>query len=203
VHGKPIVVLFVCCTAPLEEADRLVAPIKSFGRPVGDVLQRRTYVSQQQLLDATQPKGRRYYWKSEYLSSISEPLTSRALAHAARINSPHSAILMFPVEGALNELPEEHSPVGNRDAVAVLNIASAWESAAGDEENTEWARSAWRDLRQFSTGGTYINFLTDDEGEDRTLAAYRGNCGRLARVKEAWDPENVFRANKNIVVARG
>jgi FAD/FMN-containing dehydrogenase len=203
VHGKPIVVLFVCCTAPLEEADRLVAPIKSFGRPVGDVLQRRTYVSQQQLLDATQPKGRRYYWKSEYLSSISEPLTSRALAHAARINSPHSAILMFPVEGALNELPEEHSPVGNRDAVAVLNIASAWESAAGDEENTEWARSAWRDLRQFSTGGTYINFLTDDEGEDRTLAAYRGNYGRLARVKAAWDPENVFRANKNIVVARG
>jgi hypothetical protein len=69
VHGKPIVALFVCYSGPLADAERLMAPIKAFGTPVGDVVQKRSYVSQQALLDATQPKGRRYYWKSEYLRS--------------------------------------------------------------------------------------------------------------------------------------
>jgi hypothetical protein len=60
VHGKPIVALFVCDTGPVKESARRVAPIKAFGSPVGDVIQARSYVSQQSLLDATQPKGRRY-----------------------------------------------------------------------------------------------------------------------------------------------
>jgi len=198
VHGKPIVALFVCYTGRLEDADRLLAPIKGFGSPVGDILQRRTYVAQQSLLDATQPKGRRYYWKSEYLRSYEPALFTRAIEHASRILSPHSAILIFPIDGALNELPEDHSAVGNRDAVAVLNIAASWEQAADDQPNIEWARNAWRDLRQFSTGGTYINFLTEEEGDDRTRAAYRTNYPRLAQLKTTWDPGNLFHTNKNI-----
>ena len=200
VHGKPIVALFVCYSGPVEEGEKLVATLKAFGRPVGDVLQRRSYYSQQTLLDATQPKGRRYYWKSEYLPRLEPGLFAGAIEHARRIRSPHSAILVFPLDGAVNERPEEHSAVGNRDAAAVINIAAAWEGADQDAEHIAWARTAWGDLRQFSTGGTYINFLTEDEGEDRTRAAFRSNYARLATVKRAWDPENLFSANKNIRV---
>ena len=100
VHGKPIVALFVCHSGPVDEAMALVGRIKSFGRPVGDVLQRRSYVSQQMLLDATQPNGRRYYWKSEYLRGLEPELFAGAIAHARQIVSPHSAILIFPLDGA-------------------------------------------------------------------------------------------------------
>ena len=201
VHGKPIVALFVCYSGPLAEAERWIGPIKSFGTPVGDVLQKRSYASQQMLLDATQPKGRRYYWKSEYLRALEPAVFTRAIDHASRIVSPHSAILVFPLDGALNELPENHSAVGNRDATAVINIAGSWERPEQDAANIEWARTAWRDLRQFSTGGTYINFLTEEEGADRTRAAYRSNYDRLAEVKAKWDPTNLFHANKNVVVS--
>ena len=51
-------------------------------------------------------------------------------------------------------------------------------------------------MRQFSTGGTYINFLTEDDGADRTRAAYGGNYDRLATLKAKWDPDNTFRATK-------
>jgi FAD/FMN-containing dehydrogenase len=198
-HGKPIVVLFVCHTGPIDEAVAFVSRIKAFGHPVGDVVQRRSYFSQQTLLDATQPKGRRYYWKSEYLRSLTPELCASARAHAQRITSPHSAILIFPLDGAIGERRDDHSAVGNRDASAVINIAAAWETAEGDAENVGWARTAWNDLRQFSTGGVYVNFLTEDEGDDRTRAAFRGNYARLAAAKATWDPDNLFRANKNIV----
>jgi len=201
VHGKPIVALFVCHSGPIDEGLAWAARVKAFGSPVGDVLQRRSYFSQQTLLDATQPKGRRYYWKSEYLRGLEPDLFARAIAHARQIVSPHSAILLFPLDGAINERPDDDSAVGNRDARAVINIAAAWDRPEQDAENIAWARTAWSELRQFSTGGTYINFLTDDEGDDRTRAAFRNNYARLAAVKATWDPGNLFRVNKNIASA--
>jgi FAD/FMN-containing dehydrogenase len=198
IHGKPIIAISGCYTGNPKEGEKVVASIKSYGKPVGDMLVPRPYVQMQSLLDATQPKGRRYYWKSEYLRTIDEAVTAQAIEHAARIVSPHSAILIFPLGGAVNELPEDHSAVGNRDAAAVLNISAAWDNAANDAENVEWARESWRDMRRFSTGGTYVNFLTEEEGDDRTRAAYRTNYPRLARLKAEWDPGNLFHTNKNI-----
>ena len=201
VHGKPIVALFVCHTGQLTDGEKLVGPIKAFGSPVGDIVQRRTYVSQQSLLDATQPKGRRYYWKSEYLPRLEPELFETIMRHSEAIRSPHSAIILFPLDGALNRLPEDHSAVGNRDTSWVLNITASWEKAEYDQANIEWARAAWRDMRRFSTGGTYINFLTEEEGDERIHAAYGNNYERLVETKSKWDPGNLFCMNKNILPA--
>jgi len=198
VHGKPIIALFICCTGAIEKGEQLVAPIKSFGAPVGDVLQQRTYVSQQRLIDATQPMGRRYYWKSEYLPAFEAEMIDPLVEHADRIVSPHAAILLFPLDGAIHDVPGDQNAAGNRDAGLVLNIAAGWEGAADDDANIAWARASWRDLRAFSTGGTYINFQTDDEGDERIRAAYGANYERLVEVKTKWDPDNIFRLNKNI-----
>jgi FAD/FMN-containing dehydrogenase len=197
-HGKPIVALLACYSGSPEEGEKIVAPIKSFGNPIGDVLVRRPYAQMQTLLDATQPKGRRYYWKSEYLPRIEPALCEKAIEHAAKIRSPHSAVIFFQIGGALSQLEEEHSPVGNRDARYVLNLTGAWDSMDDDKANIEWAREAWNDLKSFSTGGTYINFLTEEEGPERTQAALGKGLQRLAEVKARWDPQNVFRTNRNI-----
>ncbi|MFQ5993389.1 MAG: FAD-binding oxidoreductase, partial [Nitrospiraceae bacterium] len=198
IHGKPIVALVVCHSGLVDEGERQVAQIKAFGSPVGDVIQRRTYVSQQSILDATQPKGRRYYWKSEYLPTLEPELLAKVIEHGGRILSPHSAVILFPTDGALNRLPEGHSPAGNRGATAVLNITASWEKVDEDQANIQWAQTAWQDMRRFSTGGTYVNFLTEEEGDERIHAAYGENYNRLVDVKTKWDPGNLFRINKNI-----
>jgi FAD/FMN-containing dehydrogenase len=197
-HGQPIVALFVCHTGDIAAGEALLAPLRAIGGTVGEIVQRRSYVSQQSLLDATQPKGRRYYWKSEYTADFDGAMADTLMRHAERIASPHSAMLIFPLHGALDRLPEDHSAVGNRDARFVLNVAASWEHPVDDAVNIAWARSAWEELRRFSTGGVYVNFQTEDEGEDRIRSAYRGNYERLAEVKAAWDPGNVFRMNRNI-----
>ena len=197
-HGNPIVGLLACYSGPIAEGERLVAPIKSLGKPIGDVLMRRPYAQMQSLLDATQPKGRRYYWKSEYLPRIDSGLCEKAIANAAKIPSPHSAVVLFQIDGALNKLAADHSPVGNRDARYLLNITSSWENASQDDVNIAWARDAWNDMKSFSTGGNYINFLTEDESPERVRAALGINIGRLADVKAHWDPQNFFRTNRNI-----
>lgn len=199
IHGKPIVAILACHSGRVEDAEKAVARIKTFGKPVGDTLVRRPYVQLQAMLDATQPKGRRYYWKSEYLSRVEPALLEAYRGHAAAIPSPHSAVILFQLGGALNRLPEDHSAVGNRDARYVFNVSGAWDGPENDDACITWARSAWTDLKRFSTGGTYINFQTADEGPERLAAAFRTGVTRLAAVKARWDPENIFRTNRNIV----
>jgi len=198
IHGKPIVALFVCYTGEVRKGEKVVAPIKAFGSPVGDIIQRRTYVSQQSFLDATQPKGRRYYWKSEYLPRLEPEMLAKLTEHAGGIMSPHSVILLFQLDGELNCLADDHSSVGNRNASSVFNIAASWERPEDDRSNIDWARATWRDLRRFSTGGTYINFLTEEEGDERIHSAYGNNYERLVETKSKWDPANLFCINKNI-----
>ncbi|HEX6090420.1 MAG TPA: FAD-binding oxidoreductase [Gemmatimonadales bacterium] len=197
-HGSPIVAILACYSGDPAEGEKAVSVLKSFGTPIGDILTRRPYLQMQSLLDATQPKGRRYYWKSEYLPRIEPDLVDRVMTHASKIRSPHSAVILFQLGGALNRISQEHSAAGNRDARYVLNIAGAWERPEDDAANIAWARDAWSDMRRHSTGGTYINFLTEDDGAERTEAALGSALDRLGRIKARWDPENVFRINRNI-----
>ena len=198
-HGTPIVAILACYSGDPAEGEKVVAPIKAFGKPLGDALIRRPYAQMQSLLDATQPKGRRSYWKSEYLPGIEPALCEKVIEHAGRIQSPHSSVILFQMDGALNRLDANHSAVGNRDARYLLNIAGSWESPADDVKNTVWARDAWNDMKSYSTGGNYINFLTEDEGPERVRAALGASLTRLAEIKGKWDPENVFRTNRNVL----
>jgi hypothetical protein len=120
------------------------------------------------------------------------------MEHAGKVQSPHSAVILFQLGGAMGQYPEDYSAAGNRDAKFVLNIAGAWDQAEADDANIGWARTAWSDMKTFSTGGNYVNFLTADETPDRIDAAIGKAAGRLAEVKAKWDPDNVFRTNRNI-----
>lgn len=66
------------------------------------------------------------------------------------------------------------------------SASRSWEQASDDAANMEWARNAWNDMKTFSTGGTYVNFLTEDEGPERVQAALGKGLARLAKVKAKW-----------------
>ena len=176
VHGKPVAIVVACHAGAPADGESLVAPIKSFGQPVGDVLQRRTYTSQQSLLDATQPKGRRYYWKSEYLPTDSSRCCSRKAAeHAGRIVSPHTGIVLFQIDGALNRLAESHS-AGNRDAGRCYQHHGGLGEGRRRQGEYRVGAGCWADVRGFSTGGT-INFSKGKKGGTRAPAGSRETTG--------------------------
>jgi hypothetical protein len=54
-------------------------------------------------------------------------------------------------------------------------------------------------MRAFSDGGAYLNFPGFlEEGEGLLRDGYGGNLERLAEVKRAYDPDNLFRLNANV-----
>jgi FAD/FMN-containing dehydrogenase len=198
-HGTPIIAIVVCHSGELDQAQSDLAPIKAYGRPLADLIQVKNYVAQQSMLDATQPSGMHYYWKSEFVPALSDELFATYNEPFVDLKAPANQIVLFQVDGALNEHPEDDGAVGNRDAAFACVIQSMWapDSGAGDS-NREWVRSAWNALKRYSTGGNYVNFQTADESDDRTVESYRGNYERLASIKARYDPTNLFRVNRNI-----
>ena len=198
-HGKPVIVIVACHSGSLEQAQADLAPIKSHGEPLANLIQVKPYVAQQSMLDATQPKGMHYYWKSEFLSGLSDELFDAYNAQFVDLKAPANQIVLFQVAGALNEHPEDDGSMGNREAAFACVIQAMWpgDSPSADA-NRDWVRTAWQALKPYSTGGNYVNFQTDDETDERTHESYRGNYERLASVKAKYDPSNLFRVNRNI-----
>jgi FAD/FMN-containing dehydrogenase len=106
---------------------------------------------------------------------------------------------VFQLGGAAARIDDDISAAAHRNAAYVLNVASSCIDPAKIDACKEWARGAWSAMRSHSTGGVYVNFLTEDEGDDRTLAAYgKEKYERLAALKKKYDPTNLFRVNRNI-----
>jgi FAD/FMN-containing dehydrogenase len=79
----------------------------------------------------------------------------------------------------------------------MVNVATFYLGEADKPTRQAWVDSFAEALRQ-NDSGAYVGFL-NDEGADRVRAAYPGSTwDRLARVKRAYDPGNLFRLNQNI-----
>src|SRR5512139_2656055 len=72
VHGTLIVGIAGMFAGSLEEGARVFAPVSQFGTPLGGAFVPKPFVAHQTMFDAGQPKGRLYYWKSEYLERLTE-----------------------------------------------------------------------------------------------------------------------------------
>jgi hypothetical protein len=145
-----------------------------------------------------------YYWRTEYAAALDDGLLATWRDLAAECPVPDAEMGFLHVGGALNELAADDGAVGNRDARYVCGALRMWDPGDPREaEYRDWVREAGRRLQPFSTGGGYINFQTADEAGDRIRAAYEANYDRLAVVKRAYDPGNVFRSNRNVPPAGG
>jgi FAD/FMN-containing dehydrogenase len=197
-HGTPVVMVVVCHSGTAEQAEADLAQLRAVGQPLADLVVPKEYTAQQTLLDATQPAGMHYYWKSEFVPGLSDELLATYHAQFADLKAPANQIVLFHLAGALNERDEDDGAVGNRGAAFACVVQSMAAPEVPPEENRAWVRSAWEALRAYSTGGNYVNFQTDDEPDSRTAESYGSNLDRLRAAKQRYDPENLFRVNRNI-----
>jgi Berberine and berberine like len=151
----------------------------------------------QSMLDAGAPHGRRYYWRSHRLASLTDEVIEGFVERLAAITSPFSQINGYVMGGAVSRVDPHATAVGAREVGFDVSFAAGWPPADPDAgRHTAWVRQGWEAVRPHSSG-VYVNFLSD-EGAVGVETAYGERLKRLTALKDRYDPANVFRMNANI-----
>jgi FAD/FMN-containing dehydrogenase len=197
VHGKEIVVLAICYAGDPATGEKLIEPLRVFGTRHGEHVGVQPYVAWQQAFDPLLVKGARNYWKSHNFTRLSEGAIDAIVEYASKLPSPHCEIFVGTIGGQTTRVAPDAMAYPSRDANYVMNVHGRWETASEDESVISWAREFFAKSRPFSSGGAYINFMTEEE-TDRVASAYGPAYDRLVQLKKKYDPTNFLRMNQNI-----
>ena len=197
VHGKEVVVLPIFYSGAVAEAEKLIAPLRTFGDAVGEHIGPQPYVEWQKAFDPLLTPGARNYWKSHNFTELADGALDSVIEYAGKLPSPQCEIFIGLIAGAANRVAPGAMAYGHRDAKFVLNVHGRWDDAKDDQKCIGWARDFFKTSAPYASAGAYVNFMTEEEG-DRVAAAYGSNYNRLVQAKKRFDPDNVFHLNQNI-----
>jgi hypothetical protein len=155
----------------------------------------------QSLFDPLMPKGMQWYWKGDFVQELSEEAIETHIARISEAPSELSLMHLYPIDGAVHRVASGDTAWSTRNARWSMVIAAIDAAPEKAEELKRWGRSYWRAIHSFNLEGAYVNFMMDDEDDNRVMASYDSNYQRLAEVKKKYDPENLFRVNQNIAPA--
>jgi hypothetical protein len=181
------------------DGERLLAPLlEVLPPPIFNWMGEMPFPSINALFDPFFPKGLQWYWKGDFVKSLSDEAIERHITEAAKAPTELCLMHLYPVDGAVRRVSRDATPWVARDASFSMVIAGISPSPQDADALKSWGRAYWKAVHPYNMGGGYVNFMFDDEAAGRLEAAYGDNYARLAAAKMKCDPKNLFRVNQNI-----
>ena len=196
--GAKLAAMVVCHAGDAEQAERELAPFRTWGSPLVVQVGEMPYPVMNTILDAGFPDGALNYWLSSFTRGLPDELIDLAVERFASVPSSMSSLLLEHFHGAVTRVGVTETAVPHREPGWNLLLPSVWTDAAETEANIRWTRETFAALRPHFGAGRWLNYLGDDQADDAIRAAYGPNFHRLRDVKRRYDPGNVFRLNHNI-----
>jgi FAD/FMN-containing dehydrogenase len=183
-----------------DDADRAeadVRPLRQFGTPVADMIQRMPYPIVNTGVDWLFPAGALNYWKSAFFSELSDRAVEVMSEAFERAPSELCALAVEDFHGAVTRVAQTATAYPHREPGYNLLLISQWTDPADTDAGIAWARETFDALSGFMADRSYTNYLTGDD-YDRVRQAFGPNYERLVELKRRYDPDNLFRLNHNI-----
>jgi FAD/FMN-containing dehydrogenase len=198
VRGHPVIGIVLLYAGDPDEGEEVLRPLREFGPPGMDMVDRMPYVAVQQLIDPANPKGLLNYWTADFLAELPDDAIDTFAEHATKPVSPMSQMLILAGGGAIARIDEDATAFGQRKAPFNTHFLSLWTDPADTEKNVAYTKAISSAMNPWKTGRAYLNFI-GDEGEGRVAAAFGPEkFAKLQALKTKWDPTNLFRHNQNI-----
>ena len=175
-----------------------VRPLKAFGAPVLDAMGPIPYCELNGLLDPSFPRGALNYWKSQFLTDLSDDSIAVLLERFALAPSPMCQMVVEDFHGAASRVPVADTACTMRVRGFNVVIIGQWLDPRDTEACIAWTRDTYAALKPYFGSMRYVNYLDADETGDPAAVAYGGNYPRLRGIKKRYDPDNFFHVNVNI-----
>jgi hypothetical protein len=198
IAGQSIVIVGYNHSGDGADVERDVAPLHAGPAPVFASEKSAEYLVIQTANDLAMGWGSRSMIESGYANGIRPGAIDAILELVER--APDGASFSIAVQGgAISRIPDDATAFTGRQAPFELSADSDWQDASQDELNMGWVREAMSVVEPDMTLGRYLNGLCEDGPEVTRLVYGEAKLPRLQALKRAWDPDNVFRRNHNIV----
>jgi FAD/FMN-containing dehydrogenase len=195
--GEKLVAIVAAHCGSLSEGEQALRPFKAFGPPIMDAMGPISYCALNTLFDASLPRGALNYWKSQFLTGLSDEAIRVLVERFDSCESPMSQIFIEHFHGAASRVPVSATAFAMRMSGFNVGIVSQWMDPCQNDSCISWCRGTFGELKPFLASARYVNYLDHDE-VDPVSAAYGPNYPRLQQLKAKYDPENFFHANVNI-----
>ncbi len=179
--------------------DRVLKPLRDFGKATSDRVIPIEYVKIQRIADdGVNAPGKRRYAKGGFLREVNDDLITTLIERMEPMPSRSFSVGLLPMDGAPSRVGASDTVWAHRDASYNIDSTSTWamDDTDVDEEIISWNRAYWKDVEPF-TRGFYINQLIDED-QGQVNSNYGNNHARLVKVKNQYDPTNFFRLNANV-----
>jgi len=142
---------------------------------------------------------------SEMLRDLSPKTISTLIEQeGAGSGSPLMMLELRQLGGAYVRTGDHPFAMGKGEAAYILNAAAAVFAPGAEVPVKSHFATLKQALGQAVTGEMYVNFMEAEYASaDRVRAAYSNtDWERLVALKDEYDPENLFRFNRNIAPSR-
>jgi FAD/FMN-containing dehydrogenase len=195
--GQPAVGVIACYCGDVAKGERILKALRQFGPPLMDAIQPMPFPAMQRILDDAFPDGTQNYWKSTFVKQLSDDAIDVIVAHANKMQSPLSAVVIEYYAGAAGRTGTAETAFAQRQAEYDIGFMAQWTDASENDVHTAWARNMAEAMKAYSSGAYLLNFLSEEDAET-IQAAFGANYPRLSQVKKKFDPTNFFSINQNI-----
>lgn len=179
-------------------AARALDPIRGLGTVLSDSVRLQPY---REVLEegVVPPPGIDFWTRSAFVEGEAVDEALEILARVAASERP-PIVTLRTVGGAVARVDEHATAYAHRTAELMVATTLIGPGPVVDSARPAM-RAVWDRLAPH-VRGAYANFLTD-AGEEEVSAIFPGETfGRLASVKRAYDPDNVFSRNHNVPPGR-
>lgn len=200
--GRRLVTILGCSTGSQEVSQAAIGALLQVRgaatEPVMSLQREIAYPTWQQILDHTAPFGRLNYWKSIFLTELSDEAI-RCIALLGRTRpAPQTRLHLIRLGGFASRVPPEATAFSARNHPYVVHLITTWTDPADTERCQSWTNEAYETLCPLGPASAYLNFV-GDEGQARIRASFgEVTYRRLAKLKARLDPDNRFALNQNI-----
>lgn len=194
-HGELAVAGYVMGVGTSDDLEAALESFADFGNPHVAAVYPADYTDLYEPFEI--PAGQRHHWESFYVDELGDDLIETLVDEAPDMPTPQSNVAIYGLGGAINRVDRDATAYPHRDAPFAVHISGHWLDESDDDTCIEWTRDLHERLREFGTGGEYVNNQTDTDPE-RVRAAFGENYDRLAEVKAKWDPDDRFRFTQHV-----
>jgi FAD/FMN-containing dehydrogenase len=196
-NADPIAMVHACYSGPADRADKVLGPLTQIGKPIANTIKPMDYVAIQSSWDDADPRNDGQYLKSGFTRDITDDLVD-ALVDGFEPHPDRTTQVFYQCSGgAIARIPDDATAFAHRYASHSVFTVVSWEPGVDRDSHVRYIRKFWNEVDPH-TRGFYTNEVSDEDAQSVINDNYFGNFDRLLKLKNEYDPTNLFRLNANI-----